>query len=130
MANEPNWFENLTRTFFSWFSKKEAKTPLSYFFRIVGALTVVAVVALYLSEPSLRFRVFLVAMAMFFVMALGVYVFAWINPKHLVHGETGYRAETRFALGTEKKEIGSAEMARLEGTTNPAPMAAGSGERS
>jgi hypothetical protein len=54
----------------------------------------------------------------YLVLFVGVYFFAWCRPKHLVYGESGHRAETRFGMGTEQREIAPAELAMLPGTTN------------
>ncbi len=113
------FIEKLTSTFLTWVSKKEVKTPLSFFFRVVGALLVVVVAALWLCEPSQRVHIYYVGVGVFFVVFMFVYVFAWRQPKNLVYGETGHRAELRLGLGTEKREIGAAELASLPGTTNP-----------
>lgn len=124
---ESSWFERLTRSVFSWFSRREVKTPLSYFFRIVGAVTLVALVALYLCEKNQRLIIFLIAMGVLLLLAVGVYIFAWMNPKHLVYGEAGYRAETKFALGTESQEMSPVEIATTPGMQNPKLISGGGG---
>ncbi|MGB9073100.1 MAG: hypothetical protein WCC22_10565 [Terriglobales bacterium] len=118
------WFEKITGKFFSLLSQREVKTPLSFFFRIVTALTAIVLAALLAIGPdsNLRFKVFLIAVGFLAVLFVGVFLFAWIRPKHLVYGETGHRAEMKFAMGTEKKELGVAEIATIEGTTNPVTL--------
>ncbi len=111
--------EKLTSTFLTWVSKKEVKTPLSFFFRVIAALLVVVVVALFLCDPTQRMRVYYVAVGAFFLFFMLVYVFAWRQPKNLVYGETGHRAELRLGLGTERREISAAELASLPGTAKP-----------
>jgi hypothetical protein len=104
---------------FSWFSRKEVKTPLSFFFRILAAVTLIVLAALFLYEPNQRFSIFLLGLSACGVLFLGVGIFAWIKPKHLVFGEAGYRAESKFAFGTESQEIGERELAIAKGMTNP-----------
>jgi hypothetical protein len=113
------WLERLSRTVFSWFSRKEVKTPLSFFFRILSAITLIVLTAMLLCEPTQRFNIFLIGLLACALLFLGVYLFAWIRPKHLVYGEAGYRAESKFAFGTESHEIREAELTIEEGMTNP-----------
>jgi hypothetical protein len=113
------WLDRLSRTVFSWFSKREVKTPLSFFFRILGAVLVIVLAALFLCEPSQRFNIFLLGLAACGLLFVGVGVFAWVKPRHLVFGEAGYRAERQFALGTETRQIKEAELAIQEGMANP-----------
>ncbi len=120
-----DWIGNLTRRVFSWFSQREVKTPLAFFFRIVGAVTLVILVALAFTPPDLRFKVFLIGMAFLTFVTILVFLFALVKPKNLVYGEAGYRAETRFNLGTEKREIGPSEIATMEGTANPKTLPSG-----
>jgi hypothetical protein len=96
---------------------------LSFFFRVVGAIVLVTVAGLWLCDPVQRLLVFLVGVGMFLLMALGVGVFAWMRPKHLVYGETGHRAEFRLTMGTEALEMDAGEVAQLTGTSNPNPKA-------
>ena len=114
------WYEKLTNRFLRFFSQKEVKTPLSFFFRVVTALVLLCAIAMGACEPAKRFEVFLVSVAMLIFFFGAVWVFAWVNPKHLVYGEAGHRAELRFAMGTEKHEITAPELATLPQTTNTA----------
>jgi hypothetical protein len=68
----------------------------------------------------------LIAVGAYVFLFLSVYFFAWCKPKNLVYGETGHRAEMKFALGTDKKEVAAQELATIEGTTNPKSLS-GSG---
>jgi len=113
------FIEKITSTLLSWVSKREVKTPLSFFFRIVAALVVIGVTALVVCEPARRFQVFYFLVGTLVLIFGLVLLFAWLRPKHLVYGETGHRAELRLGLGTEKKEIAPSELAALPGTTNP-----------
>ncbi|MBZ5679285.1 MAG: hypothetical protein LAO24_04165 [Acidobacteriia bacterium] len=123
--SDTKWFEKMTGKFFSLFSQREVKTPLSFFFRIVTAFSAIVLAALLAvgPDPILRFKVFLTAVGFLAVLFVGVFLFAWIRPKHLVYGETGHRAEMKFAMGTEKKELAAGEIALTEGTTNPSTLA-------
>jgi predicted membrane channel-forming protein YqfA (hemolysin III family) len=119
MTSEHKWIERATGKFLSLFTRKEVKTPLAFFFSIAKAYSAVLLAALYLVGPDgqSRVQVFEKGLLGYLVLFVGVYMFAWFNPKHLVYGETGHRAESRFALGTEQREIEPAELAALEGTT-------------
>jgi len=119
MTPEHGWFEKVSGKFLSLFTRKEVKTPLSFFFSVSKAYTLVLLAALYLVGPdaNLKVHVFHIGLIGYLVLFLGVYLFAWCRPKHLVYGETGHRAESRFALGTEQREIEPAELAALPGTT-------------
>jgi len=116
---ELGWIEKLSHGVISWFSRREVKTPLSFYFRALIALSAIGIVAMYQCGVDLRFRVFLIGIFIVAGLCLLVAAFAWFRPKNLVYGETGHRAESRFGLGTEKREIGPAELALLEGTEKP-----------
>lgn len=119
MTTEHGWLEKVSGKFLSLFTRKEVKTPLSFFFSITKLYTLVLLAALYLVGPdaNLKIHAFYVGLLGYLVLFLGVYLFAWCRPKNLVYGETGHRAESRFALGTEQREIEPAELAALPGTT-------------
>jgi len=104
------------------------KTPLSFFFRVVGSVVLITLVALWLCDPKQRLFIFLVGVSVCVLLALGVGIFAWILPKHLVYGETGHRAEFRLSMGTDEHELEAGAVAHLPGTTNPKslPVASGS----
>jgi hypothetical protein len=69
--------------------------------------------------PETRFQVFMIGVGVCLLFFVGVLIFEWRNPKNLVYGETGHRAEMQFHLGTEAGEISSTQIATIEGTTNP-----------
>lgn len=69
--------------------------------------------------PDQRFRLFLGAGILLFFLALIVALIAWFKPRNLVYGETGYRAETRLSLGTEKEQIKESDLLTMPGTSNP-----------
>jgi hypothetical protein len=125
MAEEIRWLDKLVRTLFSWLSRGEVKTPLSFFFKVVTALTVVAVAALLLVPAGLRYQIFLAGAALLLFFFIFVGLFAWLRPKNLVYGETGHRAETRLAFGTERREIAAGELATMEGRPNPRALVRG-----
>jgi len=118
-------FEKLTRKVFSLLSKKEVKTPLSFFFRVVAYVGLIVIVAFISVEPELQRLVFLVGIGLFLLLVFLVAVFAWWRPRHLVYGETGYRAEMKLAYGTDKKELSANEVAEIEGTPNPKALLSG-----
>jgi predicted membrane channel-forming protein YqfA (hemolysin III family) len=126
---QPDWIEKLTGKFISWFSRKEVKTPLSFFFRVVGAIVVITVVAMWLCDTQQRITIFEITVAVLLLMVIGVGVFAWVRPKHLVYGETGHRAEFRLAMGTETQELEAAEVANMTGTSNTKALI-GQGDKS
>jgi hypothetical protein len=122
-----DFVEKLTRQMLSWFSRREVKTPLSFFFRVIGALTLLTVTAMICSPPDARRQIFLIGTAVLVGMCLLVGSFAWFRPKNLVYGEAGYRAETKFSYGTETKEIEHDELAMLHGTENPRALTTAGG---
>ena len=122
MPADSQWFEKFTGRFFSIFSRREVKTPLAFFFRLVTAVLAVVLLALYVlrTDANLTYRVFIIAMAVLIAFFIAVFVFAWRKPVNLVYGETGHRAERRFAMGTEQRELAAEEVATLQGQANPA----------
>lgn len=103
----------------SWFSQREVKTPLAFYFRVTGAVVVIVIAALYFAPAEQRFRVFLIGLFALGLLVIVVALFAWLNVKNLVYGEAGHRAELRFKLGTEKGEISASALATTPGTSNP-----------
>jgi hypothetical protein len=112
-------WQTWTGKFFSWISKREVKTPLTFFFRIASAVLLLTGLAMF-RDPAHTYKFLLFAFGMWLLMFWSVYLFAWKNPKHLVYGETGHRAETKLGLGTEKGVLNAAEVETLEGTPNVA----------
>ena len=112
------WYQGVRRIF-SLLSSKEVKTPLSFFFRLSSVIVVLVALGGFLLQPEQRFYLFIGAGGILFFLALVVGLIAWSRPKNLVYGETGYRAETKLSLGTEKEQIGEAELAKLPGESNP-----------
>ena len=127
MPEAAEWKDKLTRRVLSLFSQKEVKTPLSFFFRLSGAIVVIVLASIYAVGPdsATRFQIFLIGIGCILVLFVGVMFFAWCRPKHLVYGETGHRAESKFTLGTEKKEISASELSSLEGTANTVALTSG-----
>jgi Na+/melibiose symporter-like transporter len=113
------WVEKWTQKVLSWFSQREVKTPLAFYFRLVGAIVVVVLTALYFSPPEQRLEIFFIAMLCFAGLAIIVALFAAFNVKNLVYGEAGHRAEMRFKFGTEKREFDQAEVATMPQIENP-----------
>ena len=116
---ESTWLERLTRGVFSWFSRKEVKTPLSFFFRVLAGLVVIVGIAMFACQLADRFAVFAIGVGSLCTLAVGVGVFAWLKPKHLVYGESGYRAEAKLEFGTESHKISAGDMATIAGMENP-----------
>jgi len=112
------WYQGIRRVF-SLLSAKEVKTPLSFFFRLSSVIVVLVSLGGFLLHPDQRLLLFEGAGGILFFLALIVGLIAWSRPKNLVYGETGYRAETRLSLGTEKEQMGEADLARLPGEPNP-----------
>jgi hypothetical protein len=108
----------------SWFSQREVKTPLAFYFRVTGSGTVIIIVALYLVPQDQRLIVFEIGIAAMVAIGLLVAVLAWCRIKNLVYGESGHRAEMKFTLGTDKREFEPAELASLPGTTNQTSLPA------
>ncbi len=124
--SDVSWVDKLSRAMISWFSQREVKTPLSFYFRLVGALVVIAVAAaILIPDGGLRYKIFLYALGMLLVLLAVVTLFAWLNPKNLVYGETGHRAEMKLTYGTEKREMKQAEISSLPGTENPKALTNG-----
>lgn len=119
MSDAGGWVEKWTQRVLSWFSQREVKTPLAFYFRLVGAIVVVVLTALYFSPPEQRLQIFMIAMWCFAGLAIIVALFAAFNVKNLVYGESGHRAETKFKYGTDKKEFSQTEIATMHQTENP-----------
>lgn len=119
MADPSGWVEKWTQRVLSWFSQREVKTPLAFYFRVVGAVVVLVLAATYFAIPEQRFRIFVVGIIALAGLAVIVALFAWLNVKNLVYGESGHRAETRIKFGTEKSEVSPETLAMTPGTSNP-----------
>ena len=123
MANHDiSFLTRITELFASAF-RREVKTPLSFFFRVVGAIAVFVVVGLFTLSHSgdgdtRRLELFYAALAMLGVMFLVVCLFAWFKPKNLVYGEAGHRAELKMQFGTEKSILTADQAAALPGVLN------------
>ena len=115
---EHHWYQSI-RKVLSLFSVKEVKTPLSFFFRMTSVIVILVSLGGFLLLPDQRFRLFLGAGILLFFLALIVALIAWFKPRNLVYGETGYRAETRLSLGTEKEQIKESDLLTMPGTSNP-----------
>ncbi len=119
MTDSGSWIEKWSRRLLSWFSQREVKTPLAFYFRLVGAATVIIVVALYLAVPDQRLRIFEIGMAALLAVALLLGILVWFKIKSLVYGESGHRAEFKWTMGTEQRELTEDQISVLEGTENP-----------
>ena len=112
------WYQSF-RKVLSLFSAKEVKTPLSFFFRVVSAVVLIVGVGGWFLDPSWRPSLLLGAGCILILLVIIVAMLAWYRPKNLVYGETGHRAETRFALGTEQEDFTESDLLKIPGTSNP-----------
>lgn len=127
MTEGLNWIEKWSQRVLAWFSQREVKTPLAFYFRVVGATVVLVLFTLYFALPEQRLEIFIVGILMLLALATIVGLFAWLNVKNLVYGEAGHRAEMRFRFGTEKAEVPHSALATTPGTSNPNPLPAAEG---
>jgi len=118
MTDPGSWIEKWSRRLLSWFSKREVRTPLAFYFRLMGADVVVTVVALYVVAPDQRLRIFEIGMGALFALGLVLGALAWFKIKNLVYGEAGHRAVFRWTMGTEKVEYSEDQVSVMEGTEN------------
>jgi len=119
VADASTWVEKWSQRVLSWFSQREVKTPLAFYFRLIGAVVVIVLAGLYFALPEQRFRIFFIGILALAVLAGIVALFTCFNVKNLVYGESGHRAEMKFKYGTDKKEIGLGELVAMPGTENP-----------
>jgi|ERR1700683_1451376 len=110
----------------NWFARGEVKTPLSFFFKVLPWLTGALGLILYAPVPS-DLKLYLIKLIawLFGGMFVFVGVFAWFNPRHLLYGEAGHRAERKLEFGTEKKTYTPQELETLAPTRNPQQLEAG-----
>lgn len=88
----------------------------------IAVIVVLVALGGFLLQPNERILLFEGAGIILLFLSLVVGLIAWSRPKHLVYGETGYRAETKLSLGTEKEQIGEVELANLPGESNPSSL--------
>lgn len=115
--------------------RKEVKTPLSLFFRIVGAIAFLAAIALFMFDRSAqgdasRLQLCYVVLIALGAMFLVVCIFAWFKPKNLVYGESGHRAELKMQFGTERVLVSREELELTPGILNLPAAAADEGDTS
>lgn len=91
---------------------------MSFFFRVISAVIIICVIALFTLEPSRRYDVLFGAAGLLVLLTIIVALFAWLSPKNLVYGEAGHRAEMKMAFGTEKQTFSAAEVSGMSGTQN------------
>ena len=56
---EVGWIEKLSRLMLSWFSQRQVKTPLSFYFRVVIALLLLSFAGMIAAPAELTFKIFL-----------------------------------------------------------------------
>jgi|ERR1700733_7329668 len=118
-TGDATWVEKWSQRVLSWFSQREVKTPLAFYFRLTGAVVVIVLAALYLCPAEQRLRIFEIAIGTVAGLAIIVALFAWLNIKNLVYGESGHRAESKLKFGSDKGEVSAAQLTTTPGTTNP-----------
>jgi hypothetical protein len=116
------------RKMFKWFDKGEVKTPLAFFFKVLPWLTGVWGLILYAPIPvDMKMHLVELSSGVFGAMFVFVGVFAWVNPRHLLYGEAGHRAERRMEFGTERRTYTAEELKGIPPSRNPQQL---SGEQS
>jgi len=112
-VDSSKWNFDFTRVI-RFFTRQEVKTPLSFFFKVIPYLTAVWVAILYAPIPSeMKFSIIKFTAWIFLVICALVFVFAWFRPRHLVYGETTYRAERKMEFGTEQRSMNETELDQL-----------------
>jgi hypothetical protein len=108
------------------FDRGEVKTPLSFFFKVLPWLTGAWGLILYSPIPS-DLKLYLIKLAawIFGGMFVFVGVFAWFNPRHLLYGEAGHRAERKLEFGTEKRTYTNSELEQMLPSRNPQQLESG-----
>lgn len=120
---ELDWWAKITKVATSIF-KEEVKTPLSFYFRVAILVPVVLGVVLLISETSsFKLQVLELCLGFLLILCFLVAAFAWWRPRHLVFGESGHRAELKFAYGTDKQILSHNEVMSLEGIEAPKVLA-------
>lgn len=101
-------------------TKDEVKTPLAFLFK-VSAWLVAALIAILYAPLADDLKVGLVRFVFFSYLALSfvVLIFAWVKPKNLVYGETGYRGEHKLEYGTESRSRSKEELQELPSSSEP-----------
>lgn len=111
---EPGGFLEFSRRIIRLFSTSEVKTPLSFMFRALLGFVVILGIVLYAPvPPELKWAIIKFSSVILLVLCTIVGLFAWFNPKNLVYGEAGHRAEHRLEYGTEKRTLTEAELKTL-----------------
>jgi hypothetical protein len=100
---EHSWdFKRIIR----FFTKEEVKTPLAFLFKAIAYLTAAWIAILYSPvSDELKYTLIKFSAFIFLVLCFAVLLFAWFNPRNLVYGEAGHRAEHKLEFGTEKKTV-------------------------
>lgn len=116
MSIHEHWTLKLLR----FITKEEVKTPLAFLFKVVPWLVGAWIIVLYAPiEDSLKESLLHFITYAMLALALGVLLFAWFRPKHLVYGESGHRAEHKVEFGTESHSMSKEEVELLEGVSDP-----------
>jgi predicted membrane channel-forming protein YqfA (hemolysin III family) len=122
--SEPSRFD-FTRIL-RFLSKEEVKTPLAFFFKVVPYLVAAWIAILYAPITDQLKYTFIVFTSVVLVgLCVGVGLFAWLRPTHLVYGEAGHRAERKWEYGTERKSMDEKALEGLEKVQNPRQLPRG-----
>ena len=106
------------------FASSEVKTPLSFAFRMALYVAILAAVIVLFSSLNDTFKesVLIFAGAVWLLLILAVFLFAWNRPTNLVYGETGHRAERKLMYGTNRKIQTAIEIESEKPIPNPAQL--------
>lgn len=114
------------RKIVKWFSKEEVKTPLSFFFKVIPYMTAVWIAILYSPIPNeMKLSIVHFSGWVFIGLCGLIALFAFINPRNLVYGEAGHRAERKIEMGTETKTYSTEEFDKLNRGSNPKQIGPG-----
>jgi len=84
------WLETITVAL----TKREARTPMSFYNRLLWIVAVMIIAPLYANiEPGYKLAFLVIGIAMALALAVWVSYFAWQKPKHLLYGAESHLEE-------------------------------------
>jgi small-conductance mechanosensitive channel len=101
--NMGGWMESFTAVM----TKREPKTPVAFYSRMLWVITALIVAPLYASIPS-EFKIAFLVIGVVLFIALGIFisVLVWKKPAHLLSGEEThlerYKIEYAQGYGSDK----------------------------
>jgi len=120
MSSDEGWGYQGFRRLLKFFTREEVKTPLSFLFKVVGYLVVALFFIIYSPLPDpLKETFFIWTIRTLLFLATAVLLLAWFRPRHLVYGESGFRAERKMEYGTEQHIIGKEDVIVLDQSSDP-----------